>query len=854
MAPSLRLLARMLLVALGYYVGASIGFALKFPDVTPSVMWPPNAILTATLLVTRPRRWWIYMLAALSAHLAVELPVMSPAALVFGLFVTNCTEAMLGAGLVHWLSDQPGRFDTLHRMALFVVAAAVVAPLVSTFPDAALVSTLRGERFWQLWLTRFPSNVLAELTITPTLVMLITARYGRLRTVPFRRFVEGAALVFALVTVAVLGFGGPPGGAMSWPWSVQTSFVLLLPCLLWSAARFGPRGLSVCLLVTVLLAIRASMLDVGVFAMPHGEAGVLALQLFLTIVSIPLLCMASVMEERWRTSEALTKRLAFEEMLSRLSNAFVHLPSSETDRALETWLERVAEHLKLDCLALLEFSGTGEAFLVRSWTAATAGPASLTFPTDDFPWAVAQLRREETVKFTDPDELPVVAVGERAILRRCGVHSGTVLPLEAAGRVLGGLAVVRFAEATAGQEQIESRLGLIGEVFASALARRETEDALRASEGMKSAILASLGSGVAVLDRKGTIIAVNDSWAKGTEEAGRTSASQAGVGDNYLAAWQQVGANMPHACEAVAGIEAVLDRRREAFALAYPSSTSSKSRWFQLSAIPLDRSEGGAVISQTDITDWKHAELEAQRTREELAHFTRVSTMGALAASLAHELNQPLTGILSNAQAARRFLEGKSPDLDEIRAILADIVADDKRAGEVIERLRELLRKGGSQPERLDLNGLVRDVVKLLGSDALIRNVQIQIQHSPDAPAVAGDRIQLQQVVLNLLVNAMDAMTDCPREDRVVTVEMAMIEAGGVACVSVRDAGTGFDPSKHDQIFEPFYTTKPQGMGMGLSISRSIVEAHAGRIWATNNEGPGATFHFILPLAEPRAA
>ena len=144
-------------------------------------------------------------------------------------------------------------------------------------------------------------------------------------------------------------------------------------------------------------------------------------------------------------------------------------------------------------------------------------------------------------------------------------------------------------------------------------------------------------------------------------------------------------------------------------------------------------------------------------------------------------------------------------------------------------------------------------MVKLLGSDALIRNVQIHVVFTAEAPVVAGDRIQLQQVVLNLLVNAMDAMAECPRDERVVTMETTTIEPDGLASVSVRDAGIGFDPSKHDEIFEPFYTTKAQGMGMGLSISRSIVEAHEGRIWATKNAGPGATFRFTLPLAAPRA-
>jgi two-component system sensor kinase FixL len=222
--------------------------------------------------------------------------------------------------------------------------------------------------------------------------------------------------------------------------------------------------------------------------------------------------------------------------------------------------------------------------------------------------------------------------------------------------------------------------------------------------------------------------------------------------------------------------------------------------------------------------------------------------MGALAASLAHELNQPLTGILSNAQAARRFLQVVPPDLAELHAILNDIVEDDKRAGEVIERLRELLRKGDFHALPLDLNGLVRDVARLLNSDALIRNAQIQLVFTGRPPTVIGDRIQLQQVMLNLLVNAMDAMAECTQERRVVTVETATSD-DGFGRVCVRDAGVGIVPGMLDRIFEPFYTTKPQGMGMGLSISRSIVDAHGGRIWALNNPDGGSTFGFTVPLA-----
>jgi two-component system sensor kinase FixL len=269
--------------------------------------------------------------------------------------------------------------------------------------------------------------------------------------------------------------------------------------------------------------------------------------------------------------------------------------------------------------------------------------------------------------------------------------------------------------------------------------------------------------------------------------------------------------------------------------------------------VPLHRAGSGAVISNTEITDWKRAELEAQRSRQELAHFTRVSTMGALAASLAHELNQPLTGILANAQAARRFLAATPPDLDEIRSILADIVEDDKRAGEVIERLRELLRKGDAQTVVLDANALVRDVVRLVSSDALIRSTRLEVALRAMPSTVRGDRIQLQQVILNLVVNAMEAMADAAGDQRVVIIETALIESavadGSMVSVSVQDGGTGVDRDLQELMFEPFYTTKKTGMGMGLSISRSIVEAHGGRIWGKNNAGPGATFTFTLPYA-----
>ena len=292
---------------------------------------------------------------------------------------------------------------------------------------------------------------------------------------------------------------------------------------------------------------------------------------------------------------------------------------------------------------------------------------------------------------------------------------------------------------------------------------------------------------------------------------------------------------------------------RHDFALEYPRVAAGSERWFALAVLPLARAEGGAVVSLTDISQRKRVELDAQRTREELAHFTRVSTMGELTASLAHELSQPLTGILANAQAAQRLLAAAPPNLEEVRASLGDIVADDRRAGDIIRRLRELLKK--SEPRRvlLDLNALVEDVVKLVGSDALSRSVSIAVDPDPALPLLRADRVQLQQVVLNLLMNAMEAMTTTPEAVRAVIVRTQCLD-GQAAHVSVKDAGPGITDDAVARIFEPFYTTKADGMGMGLSIARSIVEAHGGRLWATGNPSGGATFHFTVTVTGPEHA
>jgi C4-dicarboxylate-specific signal transduction histidine kinase len=254
----------------------------------------------------------------------------------------------------------------------------------------------------------------------------------------------------------------------------------------------------------------------------------------------------------------------------------------------------------------------------------------------------------------------------------------------------------------------------------------------------------------------------------------------------------------------------------------------------------------GAVVTFEDITERKRAEAELLRQRAELAHLSRVTMLGELSGSMAHELNQPLTAILSNAQAAQRFLADDQPDLSELRDILADIVAQDKRAGEVIRRLRLLLKKGEVQQRPLSVNEVVLEVLRLVRSDLVNQNFTARTELAPDLPQVHGDGVQLQQVLLNLVMNACEAMVGAESNARQLTIRTDRSEDGCVR-VSVVDCGPGIAPEKLEQVFESFYTTKAQGMGLGLAVCRSIITAHNGKLWATNNPGGGAAFHFTLP-------
>jgi len=273
-------------------------------------------------------------------------------------------------------------------------------------------------------------------------------------------------------------------------------------------------------------------------------------------------------------------------------------------------------------------------------------------------------------------------------------------------------------------------------------------------------------------------------------------------------------------------------------------------RWFLALSVPLRDSKGRVARwygTNTDIEERKRTEAALQEAHADLARVTRVVAMGELAAAIAHEINQPLTAIVTNGNFAMRELAGGGRNPEKLREAIAEIVADATRASTVISRIRTLLMKGAPDRAELDINEVIQETVVLVRNEMRRNRVSLRTDLAADLPRLLGDRVQLQQVLINLIMNAIDAMRSLADSPREVLIKSANSPDG--VLVQVHDRGTGLDPQQMERIFEPFFTTKPQGTGMGLSISRSIVESHGGRLWATSTPASGAIFQFTLPRA-----
>ena len=660
-----------LLIALGYYLGAKLGFALTLQPVPVSTLWPPNAILLAGLLLTPLRSWGLVLAAVFVAHLIVQVNSGVPTAMLLCWFVSNCTEALIGAVAVRRFAGERPAFDQFRQVVVFLVCAGFLGPFLSSFLDVAFVTLNQwGDAdFWTVWRTRFFSNVLATLTLVPVIVTL-AASLRRVQPMGRRRWLEAGTGAIVLLATCWLVFALPKPGPATSPALLYAP----LPLLVWAAVRFGPLGASTSLLICALVAIWGATHGHGPFVAQSPSHNALEIQLFLIVTWIPVMSLAAVICERIRAEKDARRS---EEQLGLALDA-VRLGRWEWD--------------------LLAHHRTGSEKTSRLLAVGTEGAA-------DSP--------ERFQQVVHPDDRQMVS---RAVADAVE-HSGAL--------------------------EVEFR----------------TAD-----------------------DRTGA------RWmlAKGkrlSDETGRPA--------------RMVGITV-------------------------------------------------------DITDRKRTELQIREQQRALAHLDRVSLADELSVALAHEINQPLAAILTNARAAKRFLAHDPPGLEQVRESLDAIAADDKRAAAVIRRLHRLLRKDQARWQPVSINAVVSEVIGIARVDAIARGVSLVAELMEGLPPVFGDSRQLQQLLLHLVNNACDAMASTIGARR-LSVVTGLDPAGGVV-VSVTDTGSGIPADQVEQVFEPFVSSKPGGLGLGLTISRSIVDAHGGRLWAAEAGHGGGSFSFTIPAAPAPAS
>ena len=658
---------RIVFIFAGYYFGSKIGFLLTFKPYAVSTLWPTNALLLGTLLISPTRLWPILILAVLPAHLAVQLQSNVPPLMIACWFVSNTAEALIGAGLIRRFLKNPVRFDALQETSLFLFFASIVGPFLSSFLDAAFVewNNWSTHGYWHVWRMRFFSNALAGLTIVPVIVAWHHTTIETIRQLSWRRYAEGLLLFASLFVVAVAVFDSDQSASLSPMW-----IYLPLPFLLWAATRFGFRVLTTAILMVAFFAIWGAVQEYGPFNSPNPVENAFSIQMFCLVFSFPFLIFASVLQERKNVRERALKneeRLNLALSAARMYAWDLHIPTNRISWSLE--FQKLLGAL----------------------------PQGDNSNLDSF--------------------LSIVHADDR------GKVSKTILQTIQDG----------------GTFEIEFRIvGSIGEIFWL------------------------LGKGEVLLDGHGQPLSV-------------------------------LGVNV-------------------------------------------------------DITDRKRAEEKQRRAvllaQSQLFHLSRVGMLGELSGTVAHELNQPLTAILSNAQAAQRYLSSDSVELNELQQIVTDVIDQTRRAGSVIKRLRTLMKKGEEERQPVNLNQIAQEVLDLTHSELLLQNVKVVTDFCDDPPSLQGDRIQLQQVVLNLVMNAVEAMKTI--DDRELKVFTKKVDS--VVQLSVSDCGIGIPQEKLDQVFEPFHSTKENGMGLGLAISRAIIVAHGGQIQVRSNTVRGVTFQFMLPV------
>ena len=1019
-----------LVVFVGYYLGAKLGFALTFRPVPVSVLWPPNSILAAALLLTPLRMWWLVLLAAFPAHWAAELQSQVPATMILCWFISNSCEAVIGAGLARYLIGGPVRLNRLSSVGYFCLCVVFTGPFLSSFLDAGFVAWNGWGHgaYWEIWRVRFTSNVLAALTVAPLIVTWATSGIPQLRKARPSRYLEAGLLLLGLLLVSFAVLYRLGSGADS------AFLYLLLPFLLWAAVQLGSCGASSALAIVTFSAIWSATHGHGPFVGGSAEQNALAVQVFLIVLSVPLIFLAAVIEERANVEERFLKvfRSSPDAMLiirrrdsciidvnerwqtifgyrreeaiqHTISDFYSNGANDDVKRLIADTSEGKPLHdfqLSLrtktgDVRETVLFAGTvdiaGEpcfVVLIRDITDRKRREAAVRESEERFrvvadsapvliwmsgldrlctffnePWLQFTGRTMEQemgngwADGVHPDDLEkclktyVTAFDAREPfvmqyrLRRhdsqyrwisdSGVprydarknFAGYIgscmdvtelinkeqalreseqrmsLAADAAGLIMWTWDIRRDEVSLSDKDRAffgfspreklnSDRLRSVVHLEDRQFVRQLVENSLRTREELEAEYRVVLPGGkVRWVTRRGRVefdgngdpvcergVLMDITERKQAEEKFRlaTEASPSGiilVNDRgrivlvnsqieKLFGYQReelldkpveilvperfAGQHPVHRAEFFAGPTArAMGAGRELFARRKDGSEFP----VEIGLNPIQTPDGILVLAAVvDIFPRKLAEAEALQRREELGHLSRVAVMGEMAASIAHELNQPLAGIISNASAGQRFIDRGNVDLGELRDILADIVADGRRAGDVIRGVQSMVKKSAPARQRVNLNDLVMNVVHMVKPNAMHHSCEVQTLLDPNLPPIEADPIQIQQVLINLVINAFEAMRNTTLSRRKVVIATEQ-NGDGAICMSVRDYGIGIPHEARERLFDHFFTTKAEGLGMGLGIVRSIVESHAGTVAAENVDGGGARFHLTLPVS-----
>jgi PAS domain S-box-containing protein len=772
------------LVAFLLAYGVAYHFGMAFSPAVAAPFWFPDSVLLCALLCTRTRWWWLLLLATLPIRLALVMPADLPWWFLGGVYLNDCAKGVVAALLLKRALDDPIRLNSMRDLGFYCLIAVALVPFLSALAGAAARSGL-GHPFWTSGEQWLLGNAMAHLVITPMLFYWVL-RPPNPATFTSVKLIEAGALGIGLLVSLSLAFEQE----MSPHAFGETRYYAPVPFMVWAAIRFRMYGATAAVALLTIFSLGAALDRAGSFSDASAAEISSRLQHFLLLRVAPLY-LAAVLIEQWsRVSDSL-----------RDSERRFRIIADQAPMMM--WTSDTAAGCEFANRRWLDFTGTTlEQNLGQGW--------SKPLHPDD-------VRRTYDYYLRHFHARKPVEMDYRA--RR---HDGEYRWINVRG-------TPRFG---ANGEF----MGYIGSAI-DVTEQRQHEAALKRSEALYRDVVESQTAFVCRFLTDATLTFVNSAFC---ESVGRTRSELLGGSFVELLPPPARAA----AREAVAQAASGAGRAAWECEVARPDGVRGWQSWVchVIESAPDEAREIQAI--GYDITDRRRAE-EAGR---QLAHAARFAVVGELTAMVAHEVNQPLCAILSNAEAAEIMLRSDSPPLDELRNILADIRQDDLRADAAIRSIRSLVHRREFHPGPVDLAETVDHVMNLVAGDALHRRVNLRRDVAPGLAPAVGDRSHLEQLLVILIVNAMDAMKETPEPSRQLLVT-ARDAGDSLVEIAVRDFGHGISPENMSQLFDSLFTTKAEGMGLGLPIARTIVAAHGGRIWAENAPGGGAVFRFTLRTA-----